>query len=136
MIFGKGGELLSGTELDCTVIIPQGKVVVYFDLTCPLPKQIKLATKNLKEWQQHKHGNVKQRRAVSKRKSTVRAGEGALWPLYLRLIDARNEDVSFEEIGRCLLQFDPYEGNVSDQAKPRAKALHSAAVSLSLNFPD
>ena len=71
-------------------------VRVTFDIDRPLSVQIEAATGFLKSYQEDLHGKVLQRRLHREK-----------WPLYLRIIDARDAGETWETIGRELLGLDP-----------------------------
>ena len=71
-------------------------VKVPFDLDRPLSAQVESAAKALRSLQEQLHGKQLQRRLHREK-----------WPLYLRVIDARDAGETWETIGRELLKRDP-----------------------------
>ena len=113
-------------------------VKVPFDLDRPLPEQIKSAKAALKSLQSQLHGKHLQRRLHRDK-----------WPLYLRVIDAREAGETLETIGRELLGLDPdaasedlpvheFDRKIdrSDNAAAAALQVWEQARYLMFNFPD
>lgn len=149
--YGTGGTLIDPAERLCPIPIffrrvggvlemndlkyyrPKevDEIVLYkFDLRVPLAEQIKSAEQHLKLLQEEKGIVVEtKRRQVSK------------WPRYLRIIDARDAGVPYEEIGESLISLDPdcppdeYDGLASIEPKVWAKKSHDAALRVAFNFP-
>lgn len=115
-----------GTE---GVLIPKsyvrpGHASVTFDLTAPLGPQLKRAEKHLRHAQEHygeRHGFLPAVR--EQEKPRVRDEK---WPLYLRTMDARNDGVTFDEIGRTLRGHD----NRATEYKSEAWKWHVAALKV------
>jgi hypothetical protein len=89
-----------------------------FTLAEPLGPQIEKATMVLRQAQQEKYGTKNTRRPSRE-----------LWPLYLRILDARERGVSWEKIGKAFWPQD--RGSVKDKAKRTCEQ----AEAVRDNFP-
>lgn len=97
---------------------------VTFDLTAPLGPQLERAEKHLRHAQERygeRHGFLPAVREQEKHR--VRDEK---WPLYLRTMDARNDGVTFDEIGRTLRGHD----NRATEYKSEARKWHVAALKV------
>lgn len=95
-----------------------------FDLTRPLGPQLDRAASALKHLQQdraQRYGFLPE--LAAQEKSRVRNEK---WLLYLRVLDARAEAVTFEEIGRTLRHHDARAGDF----KAEAHKWHAAAMKV------
>lgn len=109
-----------------------------FDLTEPLDPQIKQAKSFLARMQNDYFGKPRKQKEFRKN-----------WPLYLRILDARNAGETYRTIGETLmdLNFDPDGKNISVEefdskvdrlgaAKSWAKKMHGQALGVAMNgFP-
>lgn len=133
---GRGpGWLGSGelTEID----LPEGFAAYTFDLRKPIPPQIKKAKNDLRDLQKHRRGKIEQRRRHQKK-----------WPLYLRLLDAREIGEAWETIAYALLldvetigdlpieEYDRLVEKGGSIAAAKAYQVWEAARELMFNFPD
>lgn len=95
-----------------------------FDLTRPLGPQLDRAASSLKRLQQargQQYGFLPE--LAAQERGRVRNEK---WLLYLRVLDARAEAVTFDEIGRTLRQHDTRAG----EFKAEAHKWHSAAMKV------
>jgi hypothetical protein len=143
----QGGCFLSQPQTESRsdpVGIPPGWTIVHFDLTEPLDIQLDRARKRLQKVQEDFLKEVgftdrfKQKSARRQRKD--------MWPLYLRVLDARDAGASYEVIGRRLKGID--DGDVSkmnrqdvdrllsqlENARIDAKKWHDAALKVGNNW--
>lgn len=97
---------------------------VDFDLTLPLAPQIARAEKLLRQLQDH-HGQTAGFLDAVKTEERGRP-RNSKWPLYLRVIDARNAGVTFDEIGRTIRTHDARFEDI----KVLAKQWHVAAMKV------
>ena len=114
-------------------------VKVPFDLDRPLSAQVESAAKALRSLQEQLHGKQLQRRLHREK-----------WPLYLRVIDARDAGETWETIGRELLKRDPdsisedlpvdeFDRQIDrsgNTTAARARQVWEQAQVLMFNFPD
>ena len=87
-----------------TVAIRPGWSIAKFDLTEPLDAQLARAASSLKQIQEvflHEIGAAERLKEKTKRR--LRKDR---WPLYLRVLDARNEGASYKAIGTELKGID------------------------------
>ena len=114
-------------------------VKVPFDLDRPLSAQVESAATALRSLQEQLHGKQLQRRLHREK-----------WPLYLRVIDARDAGETWETIGRELLKRDP--DSISEElpidefdrqidrsgsaTAARTRQVWEQAQVLMFNFPD
>ncbi|MCS6262412.1 MAG: hypothetical protein H8K11_01545 [Nitrospira sp.] len=103
-------------------VLKENEVMFSFDLSSPLHQQVKMVHRLLKHMQVHRFG-----------KELFRRPKKDAWPLYLRTLDARDQGVTYEKIGKVLLGEHLESSN--DQAAPRGKQFHDEAIYLALNFP-
>lgn len=94
----------------------RGIVEYRFNLARPLEPQIKDARIDLRRMQKERYGD----------KATQRPSR-ELWPLYLRVLDARECRASWKTIGKTLWD--------SDTAKDKARRTYESAVGVRDNFP-
>ena len=90
-----------------------------FDLKKPLSAQIEKVKSDLMEWQEHQVGRNLERRKCRDE-----------WPMYLRVLDAVEQGVSFREIGQTLLKIQDEE-----VGEARAGQLYKLACQISVHFP-
>jgi hypothetical protein len=107
------------------VLIPKsyvrpGHAKVTFDLTAPLGPQLERAAKHLKRAQEH-YGKTHNFLSLVKSQESLREWPKK-WPLYLRVLDARNDGATYDEIGRTVRPND-----ARDELKVDAKRWHDAA---------
>jgi hypothetical protein len=88
-----------------------------FTITEPLEPQIRKARELLMRLQEERLG---------KKKNTPRPSR-ELWPLYLRVLDARECGASWKSIGKTLWG--------SDAAKDKARRTYESAIGVRDNFP-
>ncbi len=103
--------------------LSENDVFIKFDLSEPLPAQIQLASTLLRKSQVSRFGAKVERRA-----------HPGKWPLYLRVLDAQEQGVTYREIGEVLLSNSKREKSGYDYS-PRAKVIHEAATHLTFHFP-
>ena len=118
MYFGQGPDWMGGGE-EVSLCLSEWRVAAVFDLKKPLSPQLDKVKTDLLEWQEHQVG-----RNLERRKSRDE------WPLYLRVLDAVELGVSFQEIGRQLLDIQE-----DDVAEARITQLYKQACQISLHFP-
>jgi hypothetical protein len=124
--------------------IRAGWTTVHFDLTQPLSEQLERARKLLEQIQRSFAEEcdfasmLKQKASSRKRKKE--------WPRYLRVLDARNEGVSYNIIGQTIKglrpdaatkkmtvqEADRYHDQL-ENARPDAKHWHTAAIRVANN---
>ena len=119
----------------------EGEIPIWFDLKLPIKQQLESAGQLLKDLQTEKFGTAKQRRRHIDK-----------WPLYLRVVDARDAGETWESIGTALMLPDPGNGGEAlthldpDQADRiidksgtaiavRCKQVWDQACELMFNFP-
>jgi hypothetical protein len=96
-----------------------GLVEYHFNLALPLEPQIRKARRDLMAAQDETFG----------KKNTPRPSRER-WPLYLRVIDARNCEVPWIVIGKTL-----WPDDKSDSVKDKARRTHELAIEVRDNFP-
>lgn len=101
----RGGKL---TELD----LPEGTVAVTFDLTQPLKPQLARVKRALVELQERRAG-----RRVERRRHPEK------WPLYLRVLDARDAGATWETIASKILVHERKEAAAARQIWEQAHQL-------------
>jgi hypothetical protein len=143
----RGGYFLSQPKteyMSALVGVRPGWTTVHFDLTEPLGNQLDRAKKRLQKVQEDflKEAGFTDR---LKRKSARRRRKD-MWPLYLRVLDARDAGVGYEVIGRKLKGID--DNDISkmaqqdadkalsqmDRARVDAKKWHKAALRVANNW--
>lgn len=112
------GGMYIGRGEDVEAFIKQDHVLYEFDLTRPLGPQLVKAKQDLLHEQLHRR-EEKEAWRVHQR----------LFPLYLRVLDARDCGTLYREIGETLLQ----KADYGDAIK-RANDLHDQALSLQANL--
>lgn len=116
--FGQGPDWLGGGE-EVTLRLSEWRVAAVFDLKKPMLAQIDKVKSDLMEWQEHQVGRNLERRKCRDE-----------WPMYLRVLDAVDADVSFREIGHTLLKIQDGEAG-----EARASQLYKHACQISVHFP-
>jgi hypothetical protein len=107
------------TDRQEPVSILAGWTAIHFDLTVPLNPQVARARTRLEQLQ---IAFAEENDFVDKlRINTSRRARRTLWPFYLRVLDARNEGMTFEQIGLTLGRYED-----RDQAKKDAHKWHEA----------
>lgn len=108
--------------------IRPGWTIVHFDLAEPIGIQLERAKKRLPEVQEDflKEVDLIDR---LKQKSTRRRRKN-MWPLYLRVLDARNAGVRYKVIGRTLKDIDDRDMSQLEGARIDAKKWHEAALKV------
>ncbi len=104
--------------------IPPGWVQMRFDLTLPIGPQIARAEESLRRAQYYYGDRYGFLPGVTARASS--RDRQAKWPLYLRILDARNEAATFDEIGQTLA----IGTKSSEDPKVGAKKCHNAAIKV------
>ena len=143
----RGGFFVSNPKMESRydpVTIQPGWTIVHFDLTEPLDIQLDRAKKRLQRVQEDFLKEVGLTDQI-KQKSTQRRRKD-MWPLYLRVLDARDAGASYEMIGRKLKDLDDRDlskmslkdaDNVLSQlehARIAAQKWHRAALKVANNW--
>lgn len=144
-----GGHFLSQPENEYRsdpVRIRPGWTIVHFDLTEPLDIQLDRAKKRLQQVQESFLEEVGLGFTDCLKQKSARRQRKGMWPLYLRVLDARDTGASYEVIGRKLKGID--NGDISkmsrqgadqllsqlENARIDAKKWHDAALKVANNW--
>jgi hypothetical protein len=126
------------------VSIRAGWTMIQFDLTEPIDKQLHRASNRLRQIQSDFADEIGF--AAKLKQKAARRQRKDMWPLYLRVLDARNQDVAYETIGRTLRKLESNVDKMSradadatlnniERAKSDAKKWHVAALKVANRNP-
>ena len=113
-----GGHFLSQPETEYRrdpVGIRTGWTIVHFDLTGPLGIELDPAKKRLQQVQESFLEKVDLGFPDRLKQKSARRQRKDMWPLYLRVLDARNAGASYDVIGRKLKGID--DGDISQMSR-------------------
>lgn len=116
--------------------INDDQLIISFNINCPITPQLRLTKQSL-VFEHHFRKSQKMREEGkgknNMRKTPQRRMNKKLWPLYLRVLDARNDGKTFEWIGREILELKKFD---YDTQASEAKKAHKIAYDLGVNFPN